>query len=121
MDRPEREASAARLDPRTIRDLVSMLREAQGWRLTDGKWQEVGRLVEDVEKALAGGDAAALRRLTDTLEVAGEVRITRIGAASTPQPVPPPIRDRLNRLVHQLSPPSGGRAGGAAGDRPSRR
>ncbi|WP_144082587.1 CATRA system-associated protein [Micromonospora sp. DH13] len=119
MDGPEREASAARLDPRMIRDLISMLREAQGWRLTDGKWQEVGRLVEDVEKALAGGDDAALRRVIDTLEVAGEVRITRIGA-STPQPVPPRLRDRLNRLVHQLSPSSGGRAGGAAGDRPSR-
>ncbi|WP_431908255.1 CATRA system-associated protein [Micromonospora carbonacea] len=120
MDGPEREASAARLDPRMIRELIAMLREAQDWRLTDGQWQEVGHLVEDAEKALAGGDAAALRRLIDTLEVAGEVRITRIGATSTPQPVPPPIRDRLNRLVHQLSPPAGGRAGGAAGDRPPR-
>ncbi|MFC8849198.1 MULTISPECIES: CATRA system-associated protein [unclassified Micromonospora] len=120
MDGPEREASAASLRPRMIRDLISMLREAQGWRLTEGKWQEVGRLIADLEKALADGDNAALRRVLDTLEVAGEVRITRIGA-SMPQPVPPRLRDRLNRLVHELSPQAGGRAEGAAGDRQPRR
>jgi hypothetical protein len=51
--------------------------------------------------ALAAADLDALAAATADLELAGPLRITRIGATPVVPPTPP-VRDLLNRLVFSL-------------------
>jgi hypothetical protein len=62
----------------------------------------VTEIVQSIDNALSAGDPAALDAATVDLELAGPTRITRVGA--TPQvPAQPPIRERVNRMIHSLT------------------
>jgi hypothetical protein len=82
-------------------EALDVISDALGWRLADTRWQAIEPVLVAVDAALTAGDLAALTAATADLELAGPLRITRIG---TPPVVPPPpaIRDRLNRLVYSL-------------------
>lgn len=75
--------------------------DALEWRLTGKRWESVEQVLAAMAAALATNDLEALKAATAELEVAGPVRIVRIGAPPVVPP-PPQVRDRLNRLVYSL-------------------
>ena len=88
-------------------DAVSVLQDMLSWRLSTARWDAISGSVEALATYLDLGDLAAARDIVIQLELAGPVRITRIGAVP-PQPPPPPVRERVNQLIHRLS---GGESG----------
>ncbi len=83
-------------------DAVSVLQDMLSWRLSTARWDSIAGSVEALATYLDLGDLAAARDIVIQLELAGPVRITRIGALPS-QPPPPPVRDRVNQLIHRLS------------------
>jgi hypothetical protein len=101
----------AELDDETRADAVAVLLDVLEWQLVPQRWKWVEQLVDSFADALAGGDVAAMREATAELELAGPVRVTRIGATPLVA-VPEPMRDRAEYLVHSLGsisrpPPEG--------------
>jgi hypothetical protein len=80
------------------RDVIS---DALAWQLPHARWQAIEPVLVAMSAALAADDPAALTAATADLELAGPMRVTRIGAIPVVPP-PPPVRDRLNRLVFSL-------------------
>jgi hypothetical protein len=100
--------------PEVRQDALSVLRDMLGWRLSTPRWEGIADSVEALAACLDLGDLAAAREIVIRLELAGPVRITRIGAVPA-QPPPPWVRDRVNQLIHQLSG-GGSQAAGAKPD-----
>ncbi|MFB7336955.1 CATRA system-associated protein [Streptomyces adustus] len=106
----------APIDGETRDDAVDVLTDLLEWQLVEERWERVDAIVRSLTEALAAGDRAALRNATAELELAGPIRITRIGAEPL-IPAPDRTRDRANRLVHALgSQPPEPRADGPADD-----
>jgi hypothetical protein len=82
-------------------EALDVISDALQWRLADVRWQAIEQVLAAMDAALAADDMTALTAATADLELAGPLRITRIGATPVAPP-PPPVRDRLNRLVHSL-------------------
>lgn len=82
-------------------EALDVVSDALQWRLADARWQAIEPVLAAMDAALAAGDLDALAAATADLELAGPLRITRIGATPIVPPAPP-IRDRLNQLVHSL-------------------
>lgn len=82
-------------------EALDVLSDALSWRLAGPRWAAIEQVLAAMDAALAAGDVATLAAATTDLELAGPVRIIRIGADPA---VPPPttVRDRLNQLVHSL-------------------
>lgn len=72
-----------------------------GWRLAATRWDAVGDTLDKMDAALTAHDKDALNDATTDLDVAGPSRIAPIGATPVVPP-PAPVRDLLNRLVHEL-------------------
>jgi hypothetical protein len=82
-------------------EALDVVTDALQWRLAEPRWQAIEQVLATMDAALEAGDQQALMEATADLELAGPLRITRIG--STPVFSPSPlIRDRLNRLVYSL-------------------
>jgi hypothetical protein len=99
-------------------EAVVVISDALQWRLTAARWQAIEELLAAMDAALAADDLEALAAAITDLELAGPVRITRIGAAPA-VPAPPQVRDRLNRLVNSLggtSAPNRGESGQQTGE-----
>jgi hypothetical protein len=92
------------LDERDRASALTSLRLALFWTMARERWDDVGRLVELMSAALAGGDAAAFRRAAGDLLAAGPKRVTGVGDTPT-EPAPPKIRERMNDLIHTLDTP----------------
>jgi len=93
----------AGFDDETRAHAVAVLTDVPEWQLVPQRWERVEQIVDVLGEALAGGDIAAVREATAELQLAGPVRVTRIGV--TPLvPVPERVRDRANHLVHSLGP-----------------
>jgi hypothetical protein len=91
----------AEFDAEARADALDVLNDLLEWQLAPQRWERVEQIVDSIVEALAAGDVDALREATAELELAGPVRITRIG--STPLlPAPEQVRDRANHLVHSL-------------------
>jgi hypothetical protein len=82
-------------------EALDLLKDALHWHLAEARWQAIEHVLITMDAALTVSDLAALAAATADLELAGPLRITRIGATPVVPP-PPPIRDRLNRLVYVL-------------------
>ena len=82
-------------------EALDVISDARSWRLAGTRWAAIEQVLAAMDAALAAGDVTALATATTDLELAGPVRITRIGADPVVPP-PPAIRDRLNELVHSL-------------------
>jgi hypothetical protein len=97
-----RESLAA--DPQARAEAAELLADVLDWRLPANRWAEVGQLVSVLAAASAEDSAVALREAMMELELAGPVRVTRIGAADEAQqgPPPEPVRERVNRLIYAL-------------------
>lgn len=84
-------------------DLLDVLDDVPVWRLAPERWQQVNELLRVIADALVSEDVGMLRDATGELELAGPVRITRIG--STPaetEPPPQEVQERVNHLKHSL-------------------
>jgi len=82
-------------------EALDVLSDALQWRLAEARWQAIEQVLITMDAALEADDLDALAAATADLELAGPLRITRIGATPVVPPAPP-VRDRLNRLVHSL-------------------
>ncbi|MFD7135562.1 CATRA system-associated protein [Streptomyces sp. NPDC059894] len=98
------------LPPELREAALVVLRDVRLWRLPPDRWERLARLLDTAAGALRAGDAHRFDQATVDLELAGPVRITRIGDThrgsareSAPTPAPPPVRERLNHLIHTLS------------------
>ena len=83
-------------------DGLSVLQDMLSWRLSTARWDAIAGSVEALATYLDLGDLAGARDIVIQLELAGPVRITRIGAVPS-QPPPPPVRERVNQLIHRLT------------------
>jgi hypothetical protein len=83
-------------------DALSVLRDLLSWELSEARWEGIAGSVEALAAYLDLGDLADAREMVIQLELAGPVRITRIGAVPS-QPPPPRVRERVNQLIHRLS------------------
>lgn len=84
------------------RDALSVLRDVLGWRLSAARWEGIAGSVEALAASLELSDLAAAEGMVIQLELAGPVRVTRIGALPT-QPPPAKVRERISQLIHRLS------------------
>lgn len=84
------------------RDALSVLQDVLNWHLSSARWDGIADSIEALTASLGLGDIAAVQETVIQLELAGPVRITRIGAVPT-EPAPRHIRERVNYLVHQLA------------------
>lgn len=69
-------------------------------KLTEARWERVGGILAIAADAAAAGDLGTLRSVVGELELAGPVRVIRIGGAPVGPP-PPKIRERVE-LVRSL-------------------
>ncbi|WP_062349293.1 CATRA system-associated protein [Herbidospora yilanensis] len=83
-------------------DLLDLVTDIAQWRVPPGHWETIGGLLDLAAASL--DEPAALRLVLEELENAGQGRITKIGSPPIVPP-PPPVRERLNQLVHELSGP----------------
>ncbi|TKK89570.1 hypothetical protein FDA94_09270 [Herbidospora galbida] len=83
-------------------DLLDLAADIAQWRVPPEQWERIGGLLEQAAASL--DEPAALRLVLEELENAGQGRITKIGTPPIVPP-PPPVRERLNQLVHALSGP----------------
>jgi len=72
--------------------------------LPEARWERLGVIIDLAIDAEAAGDLDGLAQATIELELAGPVRVIRIGPGSA-QPVPPPpkVRERANQLIESVS------------------
>lgn len=82
--------------------------DALEWELPAARWQRVDDLVRAIGDALSAQDLTALDAATIELELAGPVRITRVGATSQVPP-PPYVRERISRTKSTLEETAAGR------------
>ena len=82
-------------------EALDVLSDALQWQLAETRWRAIDQILAAMDVAVADRDLDALMAASADLELAGPLRITRIGA----DPVlsaPAEVRDRLNRLVFTL-------------------
>jgi hypothetical protein len=88
-------------------EALAIVADACQWQLAGERWHSVEQVLIEMEAALAAGDRRGLATATADLELAGQLRITKIGDAPVVPPTPP-VRYQLDRLVHSLggTPPA---------------
>jgi len=99
---PDEPASGDSGDVADVRaEALDVVSDALQWQLAGARWQAIERVLIAMDAALQVGDPEALAAASADLELAGPLRITRIGATPVIPPAPP-VRDRLNRLARSL-------------------
>ncbi len=89
------------LDTEAIADALDVLDDLREWQLAPARWERVRDALDRLESALLSRDFEATWKAVAELELAGPVRVTRIGTNLLTS-APPEVRDRRNRLVHSL-------------------
>ncbi|MEU8082590.1 CATRA system-associated protein [Micromonospora sp. NPDC049101] len=84
---------------------VDILRALLAQEFAETRWDEVERLINALKDAVAAGNFDAFDAAVVELELVGPIRVTRLGSIPV---VPPPsrVRERVNRLIHELVKPS---------------
>jgi CATRA-associated small protein len=85
-----------------VEDAVHVLADLLLLELSPARWEGIAGILEALAAEVAVSDLSNLGEATIQLELAGPVRITRIGALPT-EPPPPRVRERINQLIHTLS------------------
>jgi hypothetical protein len=113
-------------DEELLSDALDVLGDLPQWRLPAPRWEQVGPILDRIERAFAEGDNDGLRFATTDLEIHGPVRANRIGTKD-PQGPDQSLLERQNHLVHEIgkarpAPAEGGtqRPDGGRGDRSAR-
>ena len=103
-------------DPSHLRNV---LQEVLRWRLNVDGWAEISAILDNLKAALRRADSdrlAALAEASVALELSAPERLTEIDKLTAP--VPDRVRERVNVLIHELTPSAGpgtDEASGAAG------
>lgn len=84
--------------------MATELRNVLSFVLPESSWAEVQEVLDIIEAALQTNDEAAVVAAVKELAVFGGTR-TRIGGPPSGPP-PEPIRERVNRLIHELGRPA---------------
>ncbi len=82
-------------------EACSVLADMRQWEISPARWEEIAAILSDLALGLAQNDLDAVAAATIQMELAGPVRLIKIGAQA--QPPPTPVRERINRLIDQLS------------------
>jgi hypothetical protein len=98
-------SAPTRLTAKDIGALLDIAEDISVWRLTEARWEEIGRVLDTIALAAQSGDREAFLISVSDLELLGPIRATRIGSTPT-VPTPAPVRDRINVLVHTLGGPT---------------
>jgi hypothetical protein len=85
-----------------LQDAVHVLEDLLVWELSPARWEGIAGILDALAAEVADSDLSNLAEATIQLELAGPVRLTRIGATPT-EPPPPRVRERINQLIHRLS------------------
>lgn len=96
-------------------EALEILGSVLTWHMLRQRWTHAGQAVDALAVAVAADDLPAIVRAIADLELLGPVRLIRIGESDEdkPQTPPEPVRDRVNRLIHELRQVS--QQGSAAG------
>jgi hypothetical protein len=90
-ERHGREAAEIRASALAVLDYILKL------ELTKARWERLAAIIEVAIAAEAAGDLDGLRQATAELELAGPVRVVRIGGDPVVLP-PPQVRERMDDL-----------------------
>ncbi len=88
-------------------DALSALRDAREWILTREEWSGIAAILSSLGQEAGHLDLAeprwraAVEDATVQLELAGPRRIEAVDRAA--EPAPPDVRERLNKLIEELS------------------
>ena|SRR5712691_10602314 len=80
-------------------DALDVLYDAIQWQLTAARWESIEQILLAMDAALASGDMRAFAAAASDLELAGPMRISRIGHSVGP---PPAVLTLQGKLVHTL-------------------
>lgn len=98
---------------RARQEAVATLQSVLHWNLSPMRWEQVREVLTAMTAAVAVPSPAALRDVTETLELHMPVRVqTRLGDES-PEAVPGSVREQIAELVDALQPPGVKEQGGA--------
>jgi hypothetical protein len=81
---------------------LDALQDALQWQLTDARWAAVEQILDAMQAALESHDLEALVAATTDLELAGPLRLLKIGTKEPPVQPQPRTRDRLNQMVDSI-------------------
>ena len=83
-------------------DALDVLSAVLTWRLADARWQAIEEVLVAMDVALQANDLEALAEATIHLELAGPLRVTRIGGIPA-SAAPDAVRDRVVQLTRSLN------------------
>ncbi|CAI7980298.1 conserved hypothetical protein [Frankia sp. Hr75.2] len=82
------------------------LRRALAARLAPRAWERFGVLVDNLETAWSAADSGEFDNAVLRLDLAVRKRASRLGEEPL-VPMTPPVRERVNRMIHVLTEVSG--------------
>ncbi|WP_157472911.1 CATRA system-associated protein [Frankia sp. EAN1pec] len=82
------------------------LRRALAARLVPRAWERFGVLVDNLETAWSAADSGEFDNAVLRLDLAVRKRASRLGEEPV-VPMTPPVRERVNRMIHVLTEVSG--------------
>lgn len=93
----------------TSTEVLDTLRLVDQWSMTETAWWQVHGLLVALESSHATGDRQEFARAYGELARIGLLQARRFGGPEDPdaRPLPPPVRERRNTLVHRLGIPTG--------------
>jgi CATRA-Associated Small Protein len=86
----------------------NVLQDVLRWRLTADRWADISDILDDLEAGLrlsGPGQLAALTEAAVALELSAPPRLTPVDKLAADS-APDSVRDRVNVLVHALTPPA---------------
>jgi hypothetical protein len=99
---PSHELRGAREDHAddALAEALDLVENIDEWLLPRARWTDVADLIAALSTAADVKDMASIRSATAELRLLSPLRVKMIGEEPV-EPPPPPVRDRLNILLHR--------------------
>jgi hypothetical protein len=92
----------------TLAEVLDLVEDIDEWLLPRARWADVADLIVALSTAADVKDMTSIRSATAELRLISPLRVKLIGEEPA-EPPPPPVRDRLNVLLHKLQSEPGPR------------